>query len=373
MAAPPLATAAPQTAPADSEVYTLKGLYYQVLGHAWDHELKDFQVVYRPLYHCDAKAGRFEAHTLAVSRFSRWERRFVRVDDLDTLPDAVRALLLDGPFTLDPRWTLDARASLAAAPTRSGLGSRSHEPSAVVTIDDIIGNWRGFVGELHAGLVAVGIDGLARGYEMDHICYRTSTAEEYLRMKRQLVPHHGSVAIEGMIGGRPILTVALHVPLVHPLGFTIAAIELPAPKAGSPYPSGLEHAELVVGEPEDGVAGSEAVVRFVAECEAAGLGLVFSTRALRKEVNADVSLGLELSGGVAASVKFHAQPLLAVVEYERAHGACDPVPAGYFAGAAEAGGGGGAEEGARAEVVRLTYEVARLRRELEASRAASRS
>ena len=352
------------------EVFMLKGKYYQVLGHAWDHALQDFQVVYRPLYHCDAKAGRFEAHTLAVSRFSRWERRFVRVDDLDMLPDVARALLLDGPFTLDPRWTLDGRASLAAAPTRSGLGSRSHEPRAVVTIDDIIGNWRDFVGELHAGLVAVGIDGLARGYEMDHICYRTTTVEEYLRMKRQLVPHHGSVAIEGMIGGRPILTVALHAPLVHPLGFTIAAIELPAPKAGSPYPSGLEHAELVVGKPSDGVAGSAAVLRFVAQCEAAGLGLALSTRALRKEVNADVSLGLVLSGGVAASVKFHAQPLLAVVEYERAHGACDPVPEGYFEAAAV--DGGGAEEEARAEVARLTDEVARLKVELEASRAASR-
>eukprot|EP00913_Durusdinium_trenchii_P030270 g28359.t2 len=44
------------------EYYQLKGAeaekqsgsYYQVLGHAWDHFRRDFCVVYRPLYHCEA-------------------------------------------------------------------------------------------------------------------------------------------------------------------------------------------------------------------------------------------------------------------------------------------------------------------------------
>ena len=47
-----------------------------LVGHAWDHEVKDFKVVYRPLYHCTAKEDRFEAHCMAVSHFSRWEEKF---------------------------------------------------------------------------------------------------------------------------------------------------------------------------------------------------------------------------------------------------------------------------------------------------------
>lgn len=156
----------------------------------------------------------------------------------------------------------------------------------------------------------------------------------YHRMKRQLVPKLGKTAIEGMIGGRPILTVELHEPLVHPLGYTIAALELPAPKPGRAYAAGLEHAELVVGGADDSCAGNAAVQGFVAECEAAGLELDFSTRALHKDVNADVSLAVVLDGGAAASVKFHARPLLEVVEFERAHGSCLPVPERYWAGGA---------------------------------------
>eukprot|EP00435_Cladocopium_sp_Y103_P031596 s2762_g8.t1 len=39
------------------EYYQLKGNYYQVLGHAWDHFRRDFCVVYRPLYHCEELAS----------------------------------------------------------------------------------------------------------------------------------------------------------------------------------------------------------------------------------------------------------------------------------------------------------------------------
>lgn len=62
------------------EVYELKGQFYQKLGEAWDHEVKEFKVVYRPLYHCEAAANRFEAHVLAVSHFARWDERFRRVE-----------------------------------------------------------------------------------------------------------------------------------------------------------------------------------------------------------------------------------------------------------------------------------------------------
>ena len=182
--------------------------------------------MYRPLYHCGAKSGRFEAHTLAVSHFARWDAKFERVA-VDAVPAAARAMLLRGPFVSDAAWPpLAAQTAPIAAgtTTRSGVGTRSHD-ARPLAIDDVLGDWRGFVAALHSQLLVAGIDPLERGYEMDHICFRTDSAAQYLLTKRLLVPRFGSVAIEGMIGGRPILTVALHAPLLHPLGYTIAAIE----------------------------------------------------------------------------------------------------------------------------------------------------
>jgi len=110
------------------EVWALGGKYYQVLGHAWDHEAKDFKVVYRPLYSCAAKPGRYEAHLLACTDFSRWEGKFERVADLTTVPPGAARLILAGPFALDPRWPYPDRTRPTAASAR-GLGARSHRPA----------------------------------------------------------------------------------------------------------------------------------------------------------------------------------------------------------------------------------------------------
>lgn len=47
----------------------------------WDHETKDFKVLYKPLYCCHSKPGSFEAHHLAVSTFERWQRKFIPVSN----------------------------------------------------------------------------------------------------------------------------------------------------------------------------------------------------------------------------------------------------------------------------------------------------
>ena len=86
-----------------TQVCELGGKYYQVLGHAWDHTQEDFCVVYRPLYHCEAKPNRFEAHIMATSSFERWESKFKQVAPED-IPDDVLAWLLPGPFARDPHW-----------------------------------------------------------------------------------------------------------------------------------------------------------------------------------------------------------------------------------------------------------------------------
>jgi hypothetical protein len=111
-------------------IYELGGLFYQVLGHAWDHEVKDFKVVYRPLYHCEAKPGSFPAHTLAVSHFSRWEQKFARVRfDSEAqfcarVPAEVRARILPGPF-----WHDEAFGAAGAARACGGGSAGDAEPS----------------------------------------------------------------------------------------------------------------------------------------------------------------------------------------------------------------------------------------------------
>ena len=87
-------------------MWSLAGKYYQVIGHGWDHETKDFKVFYRPLYHCPAKKGSFEAHLLACSHFERWEKKFTQLSEADVsqLPAEVKAYILGGPFVFDPEW-----------------------------------------------------------------------------------------------------------------------------------------------------------------------------------------------------------------------------------------------------------------------------
>ena len=98
-----ISAGSPAAAIADAECYELKGEYYQVIGHAWCHQAKDFKVIYRPLYHCPSAVGRFEAHVLAASHFERWDDKFKRVP-LSSLPAAATRLVLPGPFVLDPEW-----------------------------------------------------------------------------------------------------------------------------------------------------------------------------------------------------------------------------------------------------------------------------
>eukprot|EP00966_Prymnesium_polylepis_P335655 7390995-Prymnesium_polylepis.1 len=165
---------------------------------------------------------------------------------------------------------------------------------------------------------------------MDHVCYRCASVAEYLQVLDALVPALGSTLVEGMIGGRPIATVRLHEPIVH-AGHTVTCVEVPCPKPGRAYESGLEHAEIVVGEPADGVEGNARLLAFMADCAAdSGVSLAFSTEALHKSCNADVSHSFGLAGGRTGTIKFHARPLHEVVEWEKQHGAVEPVPDGYF-------------------------------------------
>ena len=118
----------------EKNIYELNGEYYQVLGHAWDHEVKEFKVAYRPLYHCTAKNTRFPSHNLAVSHFSRWEEKFKRVttkEEFDRIPESTKGLILPGPFILDPEWKGSTETVLRSDEDKEKHpeipGNRTHE------------------------------------------------------------------------------------------------------------------------------------------------------------------------------------------------------------------------------------------------------
>jgi hypothetical protein len=113
----------------------------------------------------------------------------------------------------------------------------------------------------------------------------------------------------------------------------------------------LEHAELAIGTPADGIVGKQPLTDFMAECEAANLGLEFDLGGFDKSMNADVAVVIKVREEQRDEqrdeqrgeqrdvvVKFHNRPLHEVIETEKANGEVVPVPAGYFAhgGAASA-------------------------------------
>lgn len=77
----------------------------------------------------------------------------------------------------------------------------------------------------------------------------------------------------------------------------IRVIELPAPKEGSEYPEGWEHAEFVIDEP---------FARFMARYKKH----VFDIKSLTRKLNPE--LGYSLPDGLR--IKFHRLPLERVIE-----------------------------------------------------------
>jgi predicted metalloenzyme YecM len=179
-----------------------------------------------------------------------------------------------------------------------------------------------------------GID--VRPYQADHVCWRCETVKEYLLVCADMKASGAERLAEGMIGGRPISTFRLAQPLCATLkdgtAFEVECVEVPCPKPGRFYASGLEHVEFVVGDPVlgEGVQGTAALERFR---RAVGDVVEFDERAFTKDINPDISLKLGEMNGRLVSCKFHSRPLSEVCAFE-----ADPrngfvghdVPSGYF-------------------------------------------
>ena len=103
---------------------------------------------------------------------------------------------------------------------------------------------------------------------------------------------------EVKVSGRPIATFEFDEPL-KAAGWRVPYLELPAPKPGSVYSEGLEHCELVVIGALDKFAK-----RYV--------DLPFDHKGMKKLINPELGLKTDYM-----SVKFHEQPLGAVVRIEQ--------------------------------------------------------
>lgn len=161
---------------------------------------------------------------------------------------------------------------------------------------DSIGDYETFISAIDIGLIALGIERSELAM-MDHLCYRVETQERYNEMLRRL--KDGTFFLgEALVSGRKIATFEFK-NYIHASGWTVPYLELPEPKEGSPYAEGLEHAELVV------IGGLD---RFAERHNS----LSFNDKGMGKKINPELGLKTD-----AFSVKFHEQPLGAVVRIEQ--------------------------------------------------------
>jgi HAD superfamily hydrolase (TIGR01549 family) len=152
-----------------------------------------------------------------------------------------------------------------------------------------------FFRSLVAELTALGIP--ANSIQSDHLCFRVSTMAEYEKFKHDLTSH-GQLLTESPVNGRPISTFKLKKPF-QTENHTIELIELPAPKSGTSYISGFEHAEFVIKEGFDDFCARFPHLNF--------------TESGNSSLNPELCLKL---GGRQA--KFHHLTLDRVIEIEKA-------------------------------------------------------
>jgi predicted adenylyl cyclase CyaB len=137
--------------------------------------------------------------------------------------------------------------------------------------------------------------------DVDHICYRASTFEEYTDLKREF-SLLGSILVSAPVSGREITTYKLDNALSF-CGKVTNILELAAPKKNNKYSTGFEHIEIVISDSFEGFITKNSNYSF--DCAAS-----------KKSINPEIRY--ELSSGI--SIKFHHKPLEDVIEYEKKHG-----------------------------------------------------
>lgn len=161
---------------------------------------------------------------------------------------------------------------------------------------EIIGDYEEFIRNISDGLTNLGID-RSEIAMMDHLCYRVETQDRYKHFKT-LMSGRATLLTETEVSGRNISTFEFNDYLAVD-DWVVPYLELPEPKKGSPYPEGLEHAELVV-------IGS--LDRFIGRHR----DLDFDHKAMGRGINRELVLKTK-----SISVKFHEQSLGSVIAIEK--------------------------------------------------------
>lgn len=130
----------------------------------------------------------------------------------------------------------------------------------------------------------------------DHICYRVETNEKYEEIKNNLLAYSSLVG-ETLVSKRLISIFKLNSPIKYN-NLTISCVELPAPKHGSKYTEGWEHAEFVIPELTDFIDNNPLVS--------------FNHKAMSRELNPE--LGYKINNNY--QVKFHPLHILDVIKKE---------------------------------------------------------
>lgn len=162
-------------------------------------------------------------------------------------------------------------------------------------LKNIIGDHTEFLDEILEEVKSEGFD-MTDFSQLDHICYRTSSMENYDDKKNEL-ENVARLLGETTVNGRPISTFRLNQPILHDT-WRIDAIELPAPKPGNTHQEGLEHIEFVLYDD---------IPTFLSKYSDKNFNLDSANRGINPEI------GLKLG---KFSVKFHLLSLTTVLFLE---------------------------------------------------------
>ncbi|HPI40737.1 MAG TPA: VOC family protein [Pseudobdellovibrionaceae bacterium] len=164
----------------------------------------------------------------------------------------------------------------------------------MITIDEFYKEAKIFLTRLYEESKELNID-LDR-FTLDHLCWRVDNEIHYVKTKKTLSTL-GVLLTETLVNGRPIATYKLDKPIVYKKQ-SIRVIECPAPKEGSNYPNGFEHAEALLDED---------FTLFINQFPE----LKFETSRLNQKFNPELILKLPTT-----NLKFHTHSLERVIELE---------------------------------------------------------
>ena len=115
-------------------------------------------------------------------------------------------------------------------------------------LQTIIGDYPAFLSQILQEVTDAGFE-LTDFVQMDHMCYRVPSLEQY-EVKKHELAKVAKLLGEAQVNDRPIAIFRLQKP-VYKDYWRIDIIELPAPKPGVTTEEGLEHVEFVLFDDKD--------------------------------------------------------------------------------------------------------------------------